>query len=70
MCDFVVTMAENVKNNNNKCSEKETVRCNDDLMEKLLESVNEYEVVDWERVKDKYENIRSLFLKIEKMKMT
>ena len=39
------------------------------MIEKLLESVKEfkaqkkYEGVDWESVKDKYENIRSLFIK-------
>ena len=63
MCDFIATVVKNVKNNNYKCSEKETVRCNDDLMDKLFESVKEYERVDWERVKDKYENILSLFIK-------
>ena len=62
-------MAKNFKNNNKKCPEKETVRGSDDLIEKLLESVKEfkvqkeYEGVDWESVKDKYENIRSLFIK-------
>ena len=62
-------MAKNFKNNNKKCPEKETVRWSDDLIEKLLESVKEfkaqkeYEGVDWESVKDKYENIRSLFIK-------
>ena len=69
MLQYIATMAKNFKNNNKKCPEKETVRWSDDLIEKLLESVKEfkaqeeYEGVDWESVKDKYENIRSLFIK-------
>ena len=69
MLQYIATMAKNFKNNNKKCPEKETVRWSDDLIEKLLESVKEfkaqkeYEGVNWESVKDKYENIRSLFIK-------
>ena len=69
MLQYIATMAKNFKNNNKKCPEKETFRWSDDLIEKLLESVKkfkaqkEYEGVDWESVKDKYENIRSLFIK-------
>ena len=79
MCDFslfsttfhVAVYRYDGKNlkNNKKCPEKATVRWSDDLIEKLLESVKEfkaqkeYEGVDWGSVKDKYENIRSLFIK-------
>ena len=69
MLQYIATMAKNFKNNNKICPEKETVRWSDDLIEKLLESVKEfkaqkeYEGEDWESVKDKYENIRSLFIK-------
>ena len=69
MLQYIATTAKNFKNNNKKCPEKETVRWRDDLIEKLLESEKEfkaqkeYEGVDWESVKDKFENIRSLFIK-------